>query len=195
MKKLATLFTGSYHEMRQIRTITIAAMFAAISIVLGYFTITIGDFLKIGFSSVSNEFVYYLFGPVVGGCFGGVLDIIKYLVNPTGPYFPGFTLNAILAGVFYGIMLYRKPLKPGRILLAKLVVIVICNILINTWCLYLLYGDGILINVPLRVIKNLIQWPIDSMIFYSVAKVLQSAGIFRAVKGMKNNGVIPNITK
>ena len=45
MKKLATLFSDSYAELKQVRTLTIMAMFGAISIVLGYFTIVIGCLL------------------------------------------------------------------------------------------------------------------------------------------------------
>ncbi|MEG0370143.1 MAG: folate family ECF transporter S component, partial [Hungatella sp.] len=39
MKKLATLFSDSYAELKQVKTITTMAMFAAISVILGYFTI------------------------------------------------------------------------------------------------------------------------------------------------------------
>ena len=66
MKKLATLFSDSYAELKQVRTITTTAMFGAISVVLGYFTIAIGDYIKIGFSTIAGQMVYYLFGPVVG---------------------------------------------------------------------------------------------------------------------------------
>ena len=104
MKKLATLFTDSWNEFHQVRTITTAAMFGAISVVLGYFTIAIGDYIKIGFSTICNQFVYYLFGPVVGGLFGGALDVLKFLIKPTGAFFPGFTLNAMLGGVLLGII-------------------------------------------------------------------------------------------
>ena len=37
--KLATLFRDSYAELKHVRTITTAAMFAASSVVLGMFTI------------------------------------------------------------------------------------------------------------------------------------------------------------
>ena len=60
MRKLATLFSDSYHEFKQVRTVTTSAMFAAISVVLGYFTIVIGDYIKIGFSTIPSQFVYYL---------------------------------------------------------------------------------------------------------------------------------------
>ena len=107
MKKLATLFTDSWNEFHQVRTITTAAMFGAISVVLGYFTIAIGDYIKIGFSTICNQFVYYLFGPVVGGFFGGALDVLKFLIKPTGAFFPGFTIGAMIGGS--GSRIYSKP--------------------------------------------------------------------------------------
>lgn len=182
MKKLATLFTDSYHEFKQVRTITTTAMFAAISVVLGYFTLVIGDYIKIGFSTIANQFVYYLFGPAVGGVFGGVTDILKYFIKPTGAFFPGFTFSAILAGVLYGCFLYKKPISLARILAAELVVSIVCNMLLGTLWLSMLYGKGFMILLPMRVFKNLIMWPINSMLFYMIGKTLENSGIFRIIK-------------
>ena len=89
MKKFAAIYRDSYRELKNIRAVTAAAMFMAISVVLGYFTIEAGPYLKIGFGSVVNQFVYYLFGPVLGGVYGAILDIVKFVAKPTGPYFPG----------------------------------------------------------------------------------------------------------
>lgn len=179
MFKLATLFTDSYNEFKSVRTITLMAMFGAISVILGYFTLVIGDYIKIGFSTISNQFVYYLFGPVVGGFFGGALDLLKYFVNPTGAFFPGFTFSAILAGVLYGMILYKHPLSLKRVLAAEFLVSLICNILLGTLWLTMLYNKGFLVLLPMRLIKNLIMWPINSFLFYTAAKTLEMARIFK----------------
>ena len=50
MRKLATLFTDSYHEFKYVRTITLTGMLGAVSVVLGYLTLELGETLKIGFS-------------------------------------------------------------------------------------------------------------------------------------------------
>ncbi|MDO5416667.1 MAG: folate family ECF transporter S component [Lachnospiraceae bacterium] len=191
MKRLATLFTQSYREIRQVRTITTCAMFAAISVVLGYFTIQLGNYIKIGFSGIANELVDYLFGPVVGGCFGGLLDVLKYLVKPTGEFFPGFTLNAVLAGFLYGSFFYKRPLTMPRILLAKLVVVMICNVGLSTLWLSMLYGKGFMVLLPARFIKNMIMWPIDSLILYTVGKALETSGVFRILKNPLVGGALP----
>lgn len=182
MKRLATLFTDSYHEFHHVRTITVCAMFMAISVVLGYFTLVIGDYIKIGFSSISSEFVYYLFGPVVGGVFGGVLDILKYLIKPTAAFFPGLTLSPIMAGIIYGSFFYKRPLTFRRVLAAELTAAVICNMLITTMCLSVMYGKGFLVLLPMRAFKNLVMWPVNSMLFYTVAKALEASGVFRLLK-------------
>jgi ECF transporter S component (folate family) len=182
MKKISALFTDSYHEFRNVRTLTTAAMFAAISVVLGYFTIVLGDYIKIGFATVANQFVYYLFGPVVGMFFGGALDILKYLIKPTGPYFPGFTISAAIGGLIYGSLLYKRPISLKRILIAELVVSIVCNMLLGTYWLTVMYGKGFLAILPMRVFKNLIMWPINSMIFYTIGKALEASGIFRLLK-------------
>ncbi len=182
MKRLATLFTDSYHEFHQVRTVTVCAMFMAISVVLGYFTLAIGDYIKIGFSSISNQFVYYLFGPVVGGVFGGVLDILKYLIRPTGPFFPGLTLSPVMAGIIYGTFFYKRSLTFRRVLVAELTVAVICNMLITTLCLSVMYGKGFMVLLPMRALKNIVMWPINSMLFYTVAKAMEASGIYKMLK-------------
>ena len=104
MKKFAVCYQASFQELKHVKTLTTAAMLMAVSVVLGYFTIEAGPYLKIGFGGVVNQFVYYLFGPVAGAVYGGVLDLVKYVVKPTGAFFPGFTLNAMLGGVLLGLI-------------------------------------------------------------------------------------------
>ena len=182
MKKFTALFTDSLEELKHVNTVTVMAMFAAISVVLGYFTLVLGDYLKIGFSTIANQFVYYLFGPVAGGMFGGVLDILKYIIRPTGAYFPGFTIGAMVGGVLYGCFLYKRPISLVRVLAAELTVSVICNMLLGTLWLSMLYGKGFLALLPMRVLKNLIMWPVNSMLFYTIGKTLEASGVFRLLK-------------
>lgn len=179
MTRLATLFTVSFHQLKEAKTVTVCAMLGAIAIVLGSLSIELGPSIRIGFSGIPNELVHYLFGPSVGSLFAGALDILKYMIKPVGGFFPGFTLTAMLAGVIYGSFYYRKPLSLGRVFAAHLAVSLICNVLLNTMCLSILYGKAFMVLLPPRVIKNLIMWPIDSLIFFNIAKLLEAAGIFR----------------
>ena len=42
-------------------------------------------------------------------------------------------------------------------------------------------GKGYLALLPARAVKNLIQWPVDSLIFFLVAKTLEQAGVFKLI--------------
>lgn len=185
MKKFAAVYRDSYRELKRVKTIAAAAMFMAVAVVLGYFTIEAGPYLKIGFGSVVNQFVYYLFGPVVGGVYGGILDLLKYLIKPTGAFFPGFTFNAILAGIIYGTFLYKRPMTFIRVLLVHLIVVIVCNVFLNTLWLSMMSGKAIMVLLPMRLLKNAVMWPIDSLLFYTIAKKMEGVGLVRAIRAIK----------
>lgn len=181
MRKFVTLFTDSYKELKFVRTITTMAMLAAIAVVLGMFSIELGPFIRIGFSSIPNGIASYLFGPVTGGIFAGALDILKFMIKPTGVYFLPMTLVTMLAGILYGCMYYKKPITFVRVLIAKFIVMLVCNVILNTICLSFLYGEGFFVLVGPRMIKNLIMWPIDSIIFYVITRALERIGLFQVI--------------
>lgn len=174
------LFNRSLQELKSARTITVCAMMGAAALVLGAYSIYLTPTIKIGFSGLPNLFVAWLFGPSVGMIFNGTMDILKYFMKPVGGFFPPLTLVTMMAGVIYGCFFYGRRLSFPRVLAAKLAVVILCNIVLNTYCLSLLTGKGFLVILPDRIVKNLIMWPIDSLIFYYVARVLEGAGLFRA---------------
>ena len=108
-----------------------------------------------------------------------MLDLVKFFMKPDGPFFFGFTFNAMLAAFIYGCFYYRRKLTIWRVLAAKFVVILIVNVLLNTLWLDMLYGKGFLAILPMRALKNLIMWPIDSVIFFTITRLLEQTGIFR----------------
>lgn len=180
MKKLATLFTCSCEELKQVRTITVCAMLGAVGVALGSVSIQMEN-MRIGFAGIPAMLAGYLFGPAVGGIFAGALDIIKYLVKPVGAFFPGLTLVMALKGVIYGCFFYCKPLSLPRVLAAQFVIALVCNLILNTLCLSILSGSTFMALLPPRIIQNLILWPIDTLIFFNVAKLLEVSGVFRVL--------------
>lgn len=179
MKRMGLMFADSLRELKSVRVLTASALLAAIAIILGMFSIEIGSVIRIGFSSIPNGVEAYLFGPVVGGVFAGALDVLKYLVKPTGAFFPPLTLVTILAGVMYGVSYYKKRITFGRVLATKFVVMLICNVILNTLCLSALYGSAFFAIFPARAFKNLVMWPIDSVIFFTIVQALERVGVFR----------------
>ena len=183
MKETKNMFLTSAKELKSVPALAMSAMLAALALILNSVaTINLGPYIKIGFSGIPNQIVDYLFGPVTGGLFAGILDIVKYFMRPDGGFFFGFTFNAMLAAFIYGCFYYRQKLTPKRVLIAKLVVILIVNVLLNTLWLDMLYGKGFLAILPARALKNLIMWPIDSIIFFTITRLLEQTGVFQTFK-------------
>ena len=132
MKQFKQKFVDSWHELKKTKVLAVTAMLIAIGVILDFcFSLQLTESIKIGFSGIPNELTSMMFGPVVGGIMGGIGDILKFLIKPTGAYFFGFTLNAILGPVIYGIFLYQRPVKFGRILAAKITVSLLVNLLLG----------------------------------------------------------------
>lgn len=193
MKKFAALFTDSAREFENVRTIALCGLFAALAFILESFSIQVTSYIKIGFSGIPNEMVDFLFGPVVGCIFAAAMDVFKWMVHPTGAYFFGYTLNAFLAGLIYGSFLYKKPIRIWRILVAKLLVAMIINVGLGTLWNSMLYGNGFWAILPARFTKNLVMWPVNSMVLYLILKVLEISGVLRMmnvfVPGRKKEAV------
>lgn len=169
MSKILKLCSESLIEFKKTKNLVFCGIMVALAVVLGYTTtIEIGPYIKVGFSGIPNRVVDFLFGPIIGAIFGGTLDVLKYIVRPTGPFFIGFTISEILSGIIYGIFLYKKPVKIHRIALAGFVEKVIVNCGLNTLWLSMLYGKGFMVLLTARVIKNIIMWPIDCLIIFIV---------------------------
>lgn len=182
MKKIKILFADSFRELKDLRSLAITAMLLAIAVVLGFYTLQLTEYIKIGFAYIANELTGMLFGPVVGCIMGGLADIVKYLVHPTGPFFPGFTISGILGGLIYGLVLYQRPLSIKRVILANSLVTVLVNLLLNTYWLTALYGDALAALLPARLVKQLIMLPIEVILFYTVARVLAKAHLSLGLK-------------
>ncbi|MFR3142487.1 MAG: folate family ECF transporter S component [Lacrimispora saccharolytica] len=179
-EKKQNMFLSSSQELKKVPVLAVCAMFAALALILNSVaSISIGPYIKIGFSAIPNQLVDYLFGPVTGSLFAGILDIVKYVMKPDGAFFFGFTFNAMLAAFIYGCFYYKKKLTLRRVLLAKLIVVLVVNVLLSTLWLDMLYGKGFLVLLPARAIKNLIMWPIDSVIFFALTRLIEQTGVFR----------------
>lgn len=163
----------SLKEFQSLRNIVFCGMMAAIAVILGYVaTIRIGQYIRIGFSGLPNQVVDYLFGPAIGAIFGAALDVIKWFLQPSGDFFPGFTISAALGGIIYGFAFYKKSVSLPRVFVAQLIVKIFVNIGLNSLWLKMLYDQAILALLPGRILSNAIMLPIDTFITYAMLKAV-----------------------
>ena len=96
------------------------------------------------------------------------------MINPKGAYFFGFTFNAILGGIFYGSLLYRKIYGSKnlvlRIVICKILISIIVNLSLGTLWYSMFSGKGFLILLPARIYKELIVIPIHCIVMYILLK-------------------------
>ena len=137
-----------------VRTMVKAGFLVAISIVMTrfvYIMLAPAGFqvLRISFGYVPLMLSGLLFGPIVGGLTGLAADLIGFLVNPMGPYHPGFTISSVLWGLIPGLVFIvlkgKKRLVESyslkNIVLAVTIASIIVSLILDTYWLSKLYGD------------------------------------------------------
>ncbi len=170
------IWASSAAEFGELRNIVFCGVMGALSVVFSFVgSIRLSPYMKIGVSEIPNLMVDYLMGPVVGGVFGAVMDFLKFLINPDGSFFPGFSISAAVAAVIFGIFLYHKKVTFWRVLVPEILVKLIVNVGLNTLWLDMLYGKGFWALLPHRIVSNLIQLPIDTVVLFAVLTAVQKA--------------------
>lgn len=174
-------------EQMSVRTMVKAGFLVAISIVMtrfAYIMVPLAGVsaLRISFGDLPLMLSGMIFGPLVGGLTGFAADLIGFLINPQGPYHPGFTLSSILWGVIPGLVFYRqkgeknyeKVYSYKNIFVAVLLVTVVVSLGLNTYWLSTLYGRGFIILLPTRVLAALISIPLHTVIIKYLMKYLRN---------------------
>lgn len=173
MKNYLNSVRSSVLELGSVSTLAVCGMLLALKIVLGFFTVNVSEILKIGFSFLPIAVSGMLFGPVAGGIVGAAGDVFSYLIQPAGPYFPGFTLNAFLSGFLYGLFLYQRPVRFGRVLASKVSVTVLVSMALNPLWLSILYGKAFWAVFTARIAANLAELPVDAVLLFVVLRLVR----------------------
>lgn len=148
-----------------------AGILIALNIILSRFLSINAWNIKIGFTFVSVFAAAYFFGPLFGAIVAGVGDVIGAILFPSGPFFPGFTVTAVLTGLLYGVLLHKKQ-TPVRVLAAVLISELVLSLLLNTFWISILYGSPFLPLLATRAIQCLVMLPIEFVTILAITKVL-----------------------
>ncbi len=153
MKSFFSKFTDSAKSLEEIRTITVTGMLLALAVAIRSLGINITADARIVFTCVPISIIAMLFGPVVCGMSTFALDIIGFLIDNKSArgYSIELSLVVILSGIIYGIILYKADIRCTksdikgsvisilRIMLARGLVVLICNMILNSYFIYSLY--------------------------------------------------------
>lgn len=162
------------------RRLCVIAVLIAMQIVLGRIAaINVGSYLKISFGFIPIAVCGILTGPFWTLLMAAVCDILGALLFPTGAFYWGFTLVAAVGGLIYGLCLYNRKENIILCMLCTLTIALICNILLNTLFLCQIGAmvapgnEGFWPVMWTRILKNLIQFPVNGVILFAVWKALQ----------------------
>ena len=169
---MLSIWVRSFQELKKLRTITGMALLLAISVIIDQFSLQLSPSLKVGFGFIVTGLSGMLYGPVCAGLMGGVGDIVRFIIKPTGTFFFGFTLYAILGGILYGLFFYKNKVTVMRCIFSKTLANVVINILLNTLWLSILLGKGFFGMIGPRILKNLIALPIEVFLLWIVLRQL-----------------------
>ncbi len=179
----ASFWRAASGELRCVRTLVLAALFLALAMAIGriFIPLPVLGGQRIYFTFLVTALGGVLYGPAVGMLGGMVGDLIGGTLFPTGPFFFGYTLTAMVGPLLYGLFLYRARLSIVRIALCKLSVNVIANIVLNSLWSSMLGGNDWGLLMLTRAPKNLLLWPLEVLmivlILRAVVPFLQRQGL------------------
>ena len=158
------------------KTLTVAAMLIAVQVVLGKLSVGDAQVLKVSLGFIGTAMIGYFLGPWLGGMVMIVDDIIANTILSTGAgFFPGFTLSAFISGAIAGLCLHQQRISLPRLFAYELVQITITNVIFNTLWLHIMHGAPFTQLLWVRLPKEVISWPVESLVGFIVLGALVRA--------------------
>lgn len=157
------------NSTKAVQRLAFAAMLVAVSCILSFGKFAVGPNVNVTFFFLPIAVGAMCQGALPAAAIGGVADVLGCLIMPTGPYFPGFTLNAVITGAVYGIFFYKRKPKLWQIILARLILMVIVDLILTPLWLNLLYSTPLVWAFWVqRFIKCAVVCPIEIVVIFIV---------------------------
>lgn len=142
-----------------VRSLTLAAMLIAMSVVIGIFCKSVLNFgaglFRVTFENFPIIISGILFGPIVGGAVGLGSDLISYLLS--GQTYPPnliVSLGATLVGVISGTVskFFVKRRGTAQVILSGSLAHLIGSMIVKPIGLFAFYGWAVLWRIPLYLV-------------------------------------------
>lgn len=173
MQQKVIYFKEAVAEVKNIRSIAGCGLLGAVGIVIKALAISITPTLRISFYFLTIGLSGYLYGPLMAGMQAVIIDLLGFLINPAGAYFFGFTFNAFVSGLIYGLWLYRHKVQLWRCVAACVTVALIVNLIFNPLWLSVMYGKAFWVLVAEHLVSNAMQLPFNIAMLYGLLKLAE----------------------
>jgi len=164
---------GLFSFVKDVRNLVLVSFFISLYVVFSLFTIYITKELRFSLTFVPVAWSSAAFGPVAGIITGAFGDVLSWIVKPAGPYHPGFTLNGVVSGIIYGLLMYKKPLTWPRVIITSVLYVTVVEIGLNTLWLSGLYGTPYHILILTRIWKAPFSILLQGIVLYGTGFYLK----------------------
>ena len=167
--------------MSKTRKIILTAILLAALIVLSRFLSIKTPILKISFAFIPTMLCAIWLGAKWTILLNTLGDIIGATLFPTGPFFIGYTISTAIAGLIYGLLLYKREENSYddkqfiiRLIVSAILVTGISNVGLNTLWISITTGKAFIVLIGTRIVKELIMIPIRVIVIFSIEKMLRN---------------------
>ena len=168
-KNVSSIWKESLKSLKTVHGISLCAILIAISCVLCFFKWGVTQNVNITFFFLPISIAALLLGPLPAAIVGGVSDILGAIITPTGPFFPGFTINQIITGLVFGLFFFNSKPKLWKIIAARLILMLIIDLVLTPLWLHFLYGMPLVWAFWVeRFIKCAIVCPVEILTIFAV---------------------------
>lgn len=177
-------------QLRDLKVLVTTAMLVAITIVLTIFVdipVPLGDNLRIRFDFLAEILFCMIGGPILGVIGGMAGDLLGYLCHPSGAFFPGYTVSAMVACFIYSLFFFRARVTIVKIAVCRLIINLCVNMLLGSVWSWMTRGNAYLFYLGKSAIKNSIMLPIEILLMVLVLGLLMPV--------MAQLGLIPKLAK
>lgn len=161
-------------KKEKIYTLVTTAFLVALKIVLERFLSYSVWNLRIGFSFIAVAFAAAFYGPVSAMVVAGLGDFLGAILFPSGQYFPGFTLTAILTALCTALFIH-KNVNFAKITLSVLINQIFGSVLLNSLWISMLYSNNYIATLAARLYQaafmTAIQIIVTQLLFGKNSKV------------------------
>ena len=192
----AEMFVSSAKNLSRITTLTTSGLLIAMAIALRATAVQISPDARVTVQFLPLCIIALLFGPVVSMMGAFATDLIGFMIDSTGQaYLPWLTVSAVLAGLIYGIFLYRKNTDfviSISAITARITVVLLCSICLNSYVFFAMRFPGynifteengiafFIAQSSIRIGRSLLMLPIDLALLCVILPLANAA--YRRVK-------------
>lgn len=160
------------------RLLSTSALLLALDVIL--YKIAIGPaYFQVIFGFLSMALMGYLYGPIWAGLLETLSNTLNFTIFGSGTFQVAFLITAFLGGFINGLFLYHKKINLLSVIAAQLLIMIPVSLFINSWLMSVLFGADFKVIFLGRVIRNMIQIPIQITVVYSFIKALEARKVFK----------------